>query len=388
MKKVVLKPGKEKSLLRFHPWIFSGAIAEAPSFSDGDILALYSHEDIFLGTGYFHTKNSIAGRMLSFEKKEIEEVLREKLIAAFALRKSLINMSRTTCFRLVNAEGDGLSGLIIDQYNDIFVIQISTAGMEKLKPLLIKLLVELFIPKGIYEKSTSSSRAQEGLEEYSGILYGEVPREITVMENDIKFLVPLMDGQKTGLFLDQRSMREKIASYSFNKRVLNCFSYTGGFSLFALKGGAKEVVSVDSCKKASSYAEKNTLLNGFDPSIHKVEESDVFTFLKNDPLNFDLIILDPPAFAKKRSDVDNACRGYIDLNQRALKKMPPASLLLTCSCSYFIDTALFQNLISQAAALAKRTVKIVERHTQAIDHPINLFHPEGEYLKSLLLFVD
>ncbi len=379
---IVLKPGREKSVLRGHPWIFSGAIARAPKFSNGDILPVHDHEGKFLALAYFHTENSIAGRILSFKQQNIEEILREKLLAAFTMRKSLLQNSN--CFRHINAEGDGLSGLIIDYYDNVFVIQISTIGMDRLKPLLVTLFVELFKPKAVYEKSLSSSRKQEGLSESEGTLYGALPEEIEVSENGVKFLVSITKGQKTGLFLDQRSMRKKIESYAKDKRVLNCFSYTGGFSLFALKGGASEVVSIDSCKTASAYAQKNTELNHF--SHHTIHVSDVFDFLRNDPLNFNLVILDPPAFAKKRNDVEQACKGYIELNRLAIEKMPPASLLLTCSCSYFIDQNLFQNLISQASC--NRNVRILEKHSQAIDHPTNIHHPEGEYLKSLLLYIE
>ncbi len=379
---IVLKPGREKSVLRGHPWIFSGAIARGPKFSDGDILPIHDHGGNFLALGYFHNEMSIAGRILSFEKKEITSVLKEKLLSAFNMRKELIPDSN--CFRHINAEGDGLSGLIIDYYDGVFVIQISTVGMERLKSLIVTLLVELFQPKAIYEKSLSSSLRQEGLEMSEGTLYGNVPEEIEVVENGIKFLVSITKGQKTGLFLDQRSMRKKIGGYAIGKRVLNCFSYTGGFSLFALKGGASEVVSVDSCKTACSYAQRNTELNAL--SNHIIHVSDVFDFLKSDPLNFNLVILDPPAFAKKRNDVDQACKGYIELNRLAIEKMPPRSLLLTCSCSCFIDQNLFQNLISQASC--NRNVRILEKHTQAVDHPVNIHHPEGEYLKSLFLYIE
>lgn len=380
MKKIILKEGREKSLLRGHPWIFSGAIKHWPECEDGDVLSIYSSNLQFLAKGYFHTQNSLAGRILSFTDKDIKEIIREKLLNAHKMRENLLK--NTNCYRLINAEGDGLSGLIVDHYSGVYVIQISTCGMEKLRPLLVELLIELFKPVGIYEKSSSSSREQEGLAESIGTLYGNVPEEVEVIENGIRFLAPLTKGQKTGLFLDQRSMRQKIGKLSKGKRVLNCFAYTGGFSLYALQAGAKEVVSVDISADACALNRKNT--SAF--KNHTICEMLVSSFLKHDPLNFDIIILDPPAFAKSRKDVEAACKGYVELNRQAIDKMAPGSLLLTCSCSYFIDQALFQNLVSQASIL--KQVKILEKHTQALDHPTDVNHPEGEYLKSLLLYIS
>jgi 23S rRNA (cytosine1962-C5)-methyltransferase len=386
--KAILKEGKEKSLLRRHPWIFSGAIGSLPQISPGEILPVYSASGQFLAQAYFHPKNSLSGRVLSFTEEPIERVLKKRLEEALAMRRNLLDPSITNAFRWINAEGDGISGLIVDVYADTLVMQISTWGIERLKPFFVRTLVELFKPKALYEKSSSSSRNQEGLPEREELVWGEKRDEIEILENGVKFLISIEKGQKTGFFLDQREMRKQIGSLAHSKNVLNCFSYSGGFSLAALKGGAHHVTSIDTCETATRLAEQNTQLNGFTSQQHRIVQEDVFRFLEKDPLNYNLIILDPPAFAKKREDNDQACKGYKEINRRVLEKCPPQSLLLTCSCSYFIDEELFQNLIFQSALEAGRNVKIIGRHLLAQDHPILIYHREGSYLKSLLLYVD
>jgi len=388
IKKVILKPGKEKAVLKQHPWIFSGAIASLPTHENGEVLSVYSSEGHFLAKAYFHSENSIAGRILTFEDESIEAAIDMRLDRAIALRNSLFDREITNAFRIVNAEGDGLPGLIADLYDDILVLQINTFGMANLRSMLVEMFCKKLNLKGIFEKSVSQSRRLEGLNDCQEVLFGDCPKEVVVKENGLLFLVPIKEGQKTGFFLDQREMRQNIAKFAVGKRVLNCFSYTGGFSLFALQAGAEHVTSVDSSEAACHIARENTLMNHLDPQRHTVIVSDVFDFLKSDPMLFDLVILDPPAFAKKRSDISQGCRGYKELNRMAIEKMPKGSLLLTCSCSHFIDTNLFQNLLFQAALEAKRSVKIISRHLQAGDHPISLFHPEGDYLKSLLLHID
>ncbi|MES2199289.1 MAG: class I SAM-dependent rRNA methyltransferase [Chlamydiota bacterium] len=389
-KKVFLKKDKERFIKQNrHPWIFSGAIASFPEgFSSGDTASLYSHEGEFLATAYFNIDNSLSGRILSFEKRPIEEIIQEKIREAFSFRKSLFDRSETNCFRCVNAEEDGLPGLIVDFYDKIAVIQINTLGMDKLRSLVVDAIIKELSPLSIYEKSNSSSRLQEGLEKKEGLLYGETVFDVTVRENGILFSVSITEGQKTGFFLDQREMRKKIGELSKDKSVLNCCSYSGGFSLFALKGGAKEVTSVDSCLKAVELAVKNTELNDFSLDKHHIIREDVFTFLEEEDLSsYDLIILDPPAFAKKRADVEPACRGYKQLNQSIFERCKKNTLLLTCSCSYFIDDSLFKQVLFQAASAAKREVKILQTHIHALDHPISLYHPEGDYLKSFLLWI-
>ncbi len=380
MSRVTLKPGKEKSLVNRHPWIFSGAIASRPDHAAGDILSVYSFEGKLLGSGYFHPENSIAGRMLSFTAENPLDTVRKNLKAALDLRNTFVP---TEARRLVNAEGDGLPGLIIDQYGDVLVMQIHTAGMEKLKSFLVDELVTLLHPKAIYQKCTAAARRQEGLEDAKGLLYGTETPEVTITEHGISYIVSVLEGQKTGFFLDQREMRKKILELSKDKKVLNCFAYTGGFSLAALKGGASVVHSVEISEEACKLAHRNN----FDPAKHTIFQADAFDFLRTKPLDYDIVILDPPAFAKKRADVVMASKGYREINRVAIQKMPANSLLLTCSCSSYIDATLFQQLLFQAASDAGRTVQILGRHIQAPDHPVSIYHPEGVYLKSLLLYI-
>lgn len=387
MPKVVLKPGKEKAVLKKHPWIFSGAIESLPPIEPGEILPIFSHTGVCLAQGYFHPSNSLAGRILCFSEAPIPEVLKKKFESSLALRKTFIDPAQTDCYRLIHAEADGIPGLIVDLYGNVAVIQINTWGIERLRPLIRQILIDLIQPKAIYEKSTSNARRLEGLPDAQGFLYGSCDDEILVKENGIRFCISLEKGQKTGFFLDQREMRRMVGSLSAGKKVLNCFSYSGGFSLYALKGGASHVLSVDVSQEALRLAALNTKLNGFDTSCHEIIQADVFEFLRSSSLDSDLIILDPPAFAKKKGDVIAACAGYKEINRLAMQQMAPHSLLLTCSCSHFISEALFQNVVFQAAMEAGREVQILARHHLALDHPINLAHPEGEYLKSLLLYI-
>jgi len=387
-RKAVLKPDKEKSLERRHPWIFSGAIASLPEdVLPGELLPVYSHTGAWLALAYFHPENSLAGRVISFEDAPAAAVLKNKILSAANLRAAWIDTAKTTGYRLINAEGDGLPGLIVDRYGEVLVIQLTTQGMERLRPLIIQELVDLFHPRGIYEKSRGQSRRQEGLEERAGNVWGDTPDEIEIRENDLRFLVSLEHGQKTGFFFDQREMRHWVAAHAKGANVLNCFAYSGGFSVAALKGGAAKVDSVDTCPYAAALAEQNVKRNGFDR--HTFFQEDVFAFLTSHPLaSYDLIILDPPAFAKKRSDVDNACRGYKQLMRQVMQSAKKGSLLLTCSCSYYIDEGLFQTIAGQAACEARRNARVIGTHLQAVDHPFLLSHSEGRYLKSLILSLD
>ena len=383
---VRLKPGKDKAIRHRHHWIFSGAVEAFPPFQDGAILPVEAHDGRPLGTGYFNRKASIVGRMLTFDATPPLEAIRSNIQKAIAMRQAYFDDS-TTAYRLVNAEGDCLPGLIVDKYADTLVLQITTLGMEKLKPLLIETLVSLLHPTSIYEKSLVSVRKEEGLKEQQGVLFGPPVTDVMIRENGLQFAINIPEGQKTGFFLDHRQMRQRIRSLTHAKRVLNCFAYTGGFSVYAAAGGAKSVTSVDISSQAIAYANKNMALNHFD-QLHTSHVADVFNFLREQPLDFDLVILDPPAFAKRQKDIVPACRGYKDINRIAMQKMPQRSILLTSSCSYYVDEALFQKVVFQAAVEAGRVAKIIGRHELAIDHPINLCHPEGDYLKSLLLYVE
>jgi 23S rRNA (cytosine1962-C5)-methyltransferase len=391
MKTVVLKKGKERLIqINRHPWIFSGAIESfSQDMETGDLAFIRTFEGAFLGQGYFHLENSLSGRVLCFDSRPISEVIREKVRKALLLRTSLLDLSCTNCFRLINAEEDGLPGLIVDCYDKILVLQINTWGMEKLRPLIVESLIQEVAPSSIYEKSTSRARLQEGLFEEEGFLYGEEISECVVKENGISFVVSITGGQKTGFFLDQREMRKKIGELSKGKNLLNCFSYSGGFSLYGLKGGAQHVTSVDVCSKAIGLCRKNHEISGFPSSSHEMITEDVFTFLEEADLSkYDLIILDPPAFAKKRQEVEQALFGYKKINQLVFERCKPGTLLLTCSCSYFITPDLFQQMLFQAAGIAQKEVKILTRQIQSLDHPISIYHPEGDYLKSLLLWIE
>lgn len=386
MNRIILKKGKDKAIRNRHHWIFSGAVVELPDFKDGEIAEVISDSSELLGTGYFNSKAKILGRMLSFDQQPALDAIQKNLDAAIQWRHSLFNNSNTTAYRLVNGEGDCLPGLIVDRYANTLVMQISTLGMEHLKPFVVDYLVKKLNVESIYEKSNLPSRKEEGLQPQVGLIYGKDFDEVEILENGNKFIVSVKDGQKTGFFLDHRQMRQKIKNLSQGLKVLNCFSYTGGFSIYAAKGGAASVDSVDISEKATEMGKRNAKLNGLENTNFITD--DVFQFLRKNDLNYDLIILDPPAFAKKQRDIVQACRGYKDINRIAMSKMPPNSLLLTCSCSYHVDESLFQKVIFQAAIEAKRNVKIIGRHEMAADHPINIFHPESDYLKSLLLYVE
>lgn len=385
---LVLKPGKDKPVRNYHHWIFSGAVASLPdSVSDGEIVSVTSSTGDLVGAAYVNRASSIVGRMVAFGRQDPLQAIESRIIEAITLRKRLFDTMQTTAFRLINAEGDKLPGLIVDQYGEYLVVQIATLGMERLKPLVIDILSRELRPKGIYEKSSLPARREEGLREYEGLVAGSVPDHVEVREHGQRIVVDIIGGQKTGFFIDQREMRHLVREYSAGKRVLNCFSYTGGFSLGALSGGALQATSVDISDDAIALAHENAAQNGY-ADKHRGIAADVFAYLREAKLGeFDFIILDPPAFVKRKNDVVAGCRGYKDINRLAFKLLPPASLLLTSSCSHFVDEKLFQQVVFQAAREADREVRILSRHRQAPDHPVNLYHPEGEYLKSLLLFV-
>jgi 23S rRNA (cytosine1962-C5)-methyltransferase len=385
---LIVKEDKAKAIRNRHHWIFSGAVAKIPNFADGDILEVYTEKGDRLGSGYFNKKAKIIGRMIAFDDRPPLEVVHQSLDAAIDQRLAWFAHEKTNAYRLVNAEGDCLPGLIVDRYADLLVIQITTLGMEKLRSWLIDYLVEKMRPKAIYEKSLISIRKEEGLEEVQRLLYGNLEDPVVIHEKGLQFLVEIVEGQKTGFFLDHREMRQFIRGIAAGKRVLNAFSYTGGFSIYAAAGGAVQVDSIDTSESALELAKKNFALNGLSLAHAGFYPSDVFKFLRESDLNYNLIILDPPAFAKKKQDIVPACRGYKDINRLALKKMPPKSFLLTSSCSYYVDESLFQKVVFQAAVEAGRTVKIIGRHLLAPDHPINICHPESDYLKSLFLYVE
>lgn len=356
-----------------------------PVFTDGDLAEVLASNGERLGIAMLSRGRSILGHMLAFGQETVEEALRQRIQEAAELRRRWFDPSRTNAVRLINAEGDGLPGLIVDAYNGTLVMQISNPGMERLKSQIVEQLIATFTPRSLFEKSTSFLRKKEGLEEIRAHLYGEACPEVEVLENGLKFAVDVLEGQKTGLFLDQREMRALVGHISREKKVLNCFAYTGGFSIAALAAGASHVDSVDSSAKCGPRIAKNLELNGL--SNHTWICEDVFSYLKRTDWDYDVVILDPPAFVKRKDDVAKAFRAYKDLNRHCMEKMKPGSILLTCSCSYHIEEPLFQNILFRAAVESGRRVRILEKHRGAHDHPISIFHPESSYLKSFLLYI-
>lgn len=385
---VILKPGKDKAIRHHHHWIFSGAIQSLPTFEDGAILPVYAADGKLLGSGYFNRCSGITGRMLVFDATPPLQALEQRLEAAWKLRQQWFDPQQTNAYRLVNGEGDGIPGLVVDCYDQVIVLQSSTKGIDCLKSRIVEWLKRRLHPHTVYEKSLLPSRREEGLQEVQSYLSGLESPHLTFKENGLHFTASLVKSQKTGFFLDHREMRQWIRQLAKGKRVLNAFSYTGGFSVYALAGDAQHVDSVDISEEAVEAAQRHVEMNGFESRKHQFFCEDVFQFLRQRELPYELVILDPPAFAKKQKDVVAACRGYKDINRLAMQKMPAQSLLLSCSCSHHVNEELFQKILFQAAWEAQRQVRIVGKHRLAPDHPINVFHPESHYLKSFLLFLE
>lgn len=393
MKKIILHKGKEKSLLRFHPWIFSGAVAKVDrNLQNGDMVEVYDHFGNYLATGHFHD-NSIAVRVFSFTQVEpTYEFWRSKIANALQFRRTLglINNSETTMFRLINGEGDGMPGLIIDVYDGHAVLQFHSYGMFLLKDTFVQILREL-IPdvKSIYNKSGLTLTEGDDSKSEDELLYGELT-PIIGKENGISFNIDIPGGQKTGFFLDQRDSRRMVGELSKGHRVLNMFCYSGGFSTYALRGGAEHVDSVDISRKAIELTDANIALLGEDAvRRHSSYCEDVFKFLENMPDQaYDLIVLDPPAFAKHHRVKEQGIKGYRNINRKAMEKLRPGGLLFTFSCSQAINIDDFKTIAFSAAALENKSVRIVHQMQHATDHPVNIYHPEGDYLKGLLLEIN
>jgi 23S rRNA (cytosine1962-C5)-methyltransferase len=330
--------------------------------------------------------------MLQFGEGDPREAIFENLERAVAMREraqqSWLDVTKTNAYRLVNSEGDFVPGLIVDRYDDVLVFQISTLGIEVLRSEIVAWFKKRLAPRIIFEKSTSGARKEEGLEPREGVLEGGEPGKVVVLEHGNKFSVSFRDSQKTGFFLDQREMRVLVGALAKNRSVLNCFSYTGGFSVYAAKAGARSVESVDISAPAIDGAKENFELNGLSSEQHAFRAADVFDRLREDDDFFDVVILDPPAFAKRRTHVQQACKGYSEINREGMKRVSPGGYLITSSCSHFVDDKLFQQVAFQAARDAGRAIRIVGHHVHAFDHPVSIFHPEGAYLKSLVLQVE
>lgn len=392
MAKIFLKPGKEQSLKRFHPWVFSGAIGKAEGKpEEGDLVNVYSANGEFLATGHCQV-GSIAVRLFSFEPVEIEyDFWKTKIENAWNARKALglTDNSQTTVFRLVHAEGDGMPGLIIDFYNGTAVMQMHTVGMYLVREMLVKALREVLGDKlkAVYDKSEKSLPFKAGIESKDGYLFGE-NNDTEVLENGLRFKVDWLEGQKTGFFIDQRENRHLVQQYSAGRDVLNMFCYTGGFSFYAMKGGARLVHSVDSSAKAIELTNKNVELNFPDDKRHEAFAADAFEFMRDIKDKYDLIILDPPAFAKHRDAVHQALQAYKRINTRAFEQIRSGGILFTFSCSQVVSKEKFREAVFSAAAISGRNVRILHQLTQPADHPVNIYHPEGEYLKGLVLYVE
>ena len=391
---IQLKKGKDEAVRRFHPWVFSGAIASAAeNLQAGDTVTVTDFQGNILGTGFCES-DSIAVKMLCFENRKIDEwFFLDRLSKAYEARNAmnLTDNQQTNCYRLVHSEGDGLAGLIIDIYNKTAVVQAQTEGMAlHLKEIVraLKLIPNLKLD-AIYNKSAEAMQrmGKDDVVE-DGYLFGEKADEM-VLENGSKFHIDWEEGQKTGFFLDQRDNRDLVRQLAKDKTVLNAFGYTGGFSVTALKGEAKKVVTVDASKKAILAAENNLELNGFSKEENPCVVADMKDFLQEMKQDeFDLIILDPPAFAKRHQDKHKGLSGYRYINAEAIRKIAKGGILFTFSCSQAIDKAAFQSVVTAAAIDAKRNVRILYQLSQPADHPINIFHPEGAYLKGLVLLVE
>lgn len=388
---VQLKPGREKSLLRKHPWIFSGAIENV--FGDpqvGETVRIESSAGEFLAWAAYSPESQIRARVWSWIESVPmnNDLLKDRLTEAIASRKNLIQSERTNAIRLVHGESDQIPGLIVDQYADVLVVQILSAGAEFWKEEIVQLLGEITGKKLIYERSDVEVRKLEGLQPRVGLLAGdEISDQIEIFENELKYLVEIKKGHKTGFYLDQRANRFLLRQYSKDKNVLDCFSFSGGFTLNALKGGANHVTLIDSSSFALKSVQNNLELNDFDSNNVELIEADVFSQLRtfrDSRRSFDLIILDPPKFAPTKKQIEKATRGYKDINLLAFKLLNPGGLLFTYSCSGGVDAGLFQKVVAGAALDAKVEAKILGWMMQDVDHPVALSFPEGIYLKGLI----
>lgn len=387
--KLYLKQGKEKSIYRKHPWVFSGAIGRiVGNPAEGDLVDIYDCQKQYLATGHYQNESIIA-KILQFNSPTIDyNFWKERFAQAIEYRKhfGFFDNPNTNVFRLVNGEGDFMPGLIADYYNGIIVLQAHSEGMHRNFDVFTNVISELLGDKlvAIFDKSSSTLPSGNSTD---GYIWGDTPEEWEIKEDENKFIINFYEGQKTGFFIDQRENRALVRSLSAGKRVLNTFGYTGGFSLSALRGNAEYVETVDISKKAISLCDRNVKLN-FTDAKHKSVALDVLPYLSEIDNNYDIIILDPPAFAKNHRSLQQGLKGYKNINQRAIEKIKPGGLIFTFSCSQAVSRDDFQTMVFTAAANANRKVRIIKHLPHAIDHPISIYHPEGEYLKGLLIYVE
>lgn len=386
--KILLRPGKDHILNFGHPWIFSQALQQT-EIKNGEIVDIYSSDrKRFLARGYYNGNSQIAVRILTRDQNEKidEQFFEEKFKALLKIRERFIDTKKTNAFRVVFGESDGIPGLIIDKYNRVFVIQIHTLGMDCLRGKIISAMKRAFNPETIFEKSDLGVRIQEGLKDKPvQLLYGKkLPDEIEILENGIKFLVNIHEGQKTGFFLDQRENRKALQKYVPNKRVLNCFCYTAGFSVYAALAGAKETVNIDVSGPALETAKRNFGINNISLKNHEFLDKDVFDALvdfEKKQEKFDIIILDPPAFVKNQKSLREGLKGYLFINERALNLLPTGGILISSSCSAHVTDEMFVKMLAQAACRSNCVLKTLEIKHQPADHPFNVHFPEGKYLK-------
>lgn len=394
MVEIKLKKGKEKAVLQRHPWVFSGALEKVKGTpANGDVVKVCSAKDNFLAYGYYNNQSRVAVRLLEWdENKTIDEAwYAQKINQAIASRAHLLTKKDTNACRLIFSEADFLPGLIVDKYDDFLSVQILSSGIELAKPIIIDLLVKALQPKGIFDRSDATARTHEGITAENGLLWGEAPATfIAVKENGITYHINIAEGQKSGFYCDQRDNRKILADYAEGKTVLDCFSYSGGFSLNAFKNGAATVTSVDSSALAIETLKQNIELNKFDSENHTAIQSDVnkqLRLFKEEGKKFDIVVLDPPKYAPSRSALDRAARAYKDLNRLGLLLLETGGLLATFSCSGAVDIDTFKQILAWAALDAGKEIQIIKQFSQPEDHPIRLSFPEGEYLKGLLIRV-
>ncbi len=403
--RVFLKAGREAPLEGFHPWVFSGAVQKVDPCEAGDLVRVFGADKRFFGVGFISPTSQILVRMVAFgeagpaDETAVNAEFFERRIANAAKLRTLPAV--TNAYRVVNAEGDFLPGLVIDRYGDTVVLQVHLAGMDRRKNWIVAAVQKILSPKVIYEKSDTETRQKEGLAPSGGVIWRaegagslgdrfDPSPVVTILENGYRFDVDVVGGQKTGFFLDQRENRERVGRAAAGRRVLNAFCYTGGFSVYAAKGGASQVVSVDLSREALEQGKKNYAANGLAVREADWVCADVFDFLRKSDGEglYSLIVLDPPAFCKRREDVPAACRGYKDINLQALKKCASGALLFTFSCSSHMDAELFRKVVFGAAKDSGRQVRVIGETSHPADHPVSLYHPEGRYLKGLILAVE
>lgn len=385
-----LPPGREVFLQNRNLSLFRSTFSGTPNIPDGDIVEVRSSQNAFLCYAQWNSKAFICARVIGWEQRDPLQQLHDAIAKAVRLRALLLDREDTTAVRLINAEGDAVPGIIVDRYGDVLCLQLTTLGMDRLRDWIVNTLKELTGLQSVFEKSGGTGRKKEGLEPKEGWLCGAVPEPVVVTERGARFEIALTGSQKTGLFLDQREMRSLVRTFAKDRTVLDICSYVGGFTVNALLGGAKAADAVDYDGFALERVKRHVHINGLPEDVCETYAEDAFAFLRRSPFprGYDFIVLDPPAFAKRSDELEQAQKAYTDLNRMAMEKLPAGGLLLTCSCSYQIDPLTFQKIVFDATRQAKRSVRILQRHRQALDHPVNLVHPEGDYLKSLLLLVE